>query len=131
MPQSTMFFITRGHKPTFSPNETLWTSWPESLRLDAGGLDYFGPFLGFVGDELAEVGGRARKHSATKVGKARLHFGISEARIDLLAQLLDDLCGCVLGYADAIPRWRLVAWHEFSHGWYARQRLRARRGRYR
>jgi len=27
-----------------------------SLRLDAGGLDYLGPLLGFVGDELAEVG---------------------------------------------------------------------------
>jgi hypothetical protein len=26
-----------------------------SHRLDAGGLDHFGPFLGFVGDELAEV----------------------------------------------------------------------------
>src|SRR6266508_2754677 len=115
----------------FSATKDYGTCWPESLRLDAGGLDYFGPFLGFVGDELAEVGGRARKHSATKVGKARLHFGISEARIDLLAQLLDDLCGCVLGNADAIPRWRLVAWHEFSHGWDARQRLRSRRGRYR
>jgi hypothetical protein len=28
-----------------------------SLRLDAGELDHLTPFLGFVGDQLAEVGG--------------------------------------------------------------------------
>ena len=32
------------------------------LRLDVGRPDHLGPFLGFVGDELAEVGGRAGKH---------------------------------------------------------------------
>src|SRR6266478_6091918 len=86
-----------------------------SLRLDAGGLDHFGPFLGFVGDELAEVGGRARKHSATKVGKARLHFGISEARIDLLVESVDYLGGCVFGRAKTVPLTRLVARQELAH----------------
>ena len=38
------------------------TSWPKSLRLDAGGIDHFSPFLGLVGDELAEIGGRPREH---------------------------------------------------------------------
>src|ERR1700747_1979481 len=29
-----------------------------SLRLDAGKLDYLGPFLGFLCDQLSKVGGR-------------------------------------------------------------------------
>src|SRR5215469_18113899 len=33
-----------------------------SLRLDVGRPDHLAPLLGFVGHELAEVGGRARKH---------------------------------------------------------------------
>jgi hypothetical protein len=32
-----------------------------SFWLDARKLDYLSPFLGFIGDVLAEVGGRARK----------------------------------------------------------------------
>ena len=32
------------------------------VRLDTGELDHLGPLLGFVGDQLAKVGGRARKH---------------------------------------------------------------------
>src|SRR5262245_54398196 len=35
-----------------------------SLRLDVGRPDHLGPLLGLVGDELAEVGGRARKRRA-------------------------------------------------------------------
>jgi hypothetical protein len=31
------------------------------LRLDVSCPDHLGPFLGFVGDELAEVGGRTRR----------------------------------------------------------------------
>jgi hypothetical protein len=38
-----------------------------SLRLDAGGLDHLAPFLGFLGDELAKIGGRARRNSAAQV----------------------------------------------------------------
>src|SRR5262249_16270474 len=40
-----------------------------SLRLDVEGSDDGAPLLGFVGDERAEVGGRSRKHRATKFGK--------------------------------------------------------------
>jgi hypothetical protein len=32
------------------------------VRLNAGELDHLGPLLGFVGDQLSKVGGRARKH---------------------------------------------------------------------
>ena len=55
-----------------------------SVRLDAGELDHLRPFLSFVGDELAKVGGREREHVATQVGKPRLDFGISKAGVDLL-----------------------------------------------
>src|SRR5262245_59454254 len=34
---------------------------PSSVCLDVGRPDHLGPFLGFVGDELAKIGGRARK----------------------------------------------------------------------
>ena len=37
--------------------------------LMAGELDHLAPLLGFVGDELAEVGGRARKRRAAEVGE--------------------------------------------------------------
>jgi len=35
---------------------------PGSFRLDVGGPEHLAPLLRFVGDELAEIGGRARKH---------------------------------------------------------------------
>jgi len=48
------------------------------VRLDAREFNYFSPLLGFVGDELAEVGGRPWKHCAANVGKPRFHLGIGE-----------------------------------------------------
>jgi hypothetical protein len=36
-----------------------------SLRLDARELDHRGPFLGFVGNEFPEIGGRAYKRCAS------------------------------------------------------------------
>src|SRR5271166_4298760 len=32
------------------------------VGLNAGELDHLGPLLGFVGDQLSKVGGRARQH---------------------------------------------------------------------
>src|SRR5262249_7435970 len=46
------------------------------------------PLFGLVGDKLTEVGGRAWKHCATKVGKPRLDFGIGEACVDLRVELV-------------------------------------------
>ena len=43
-----------------------------SLRLDVGRSDHLAPLLGFVGDELAEVSGRARKHRVAQIGDACL-----------------------------------------------------------
>ena len=42
-------------------------------RLDPREPDHLGPLLGFVDDKLAEVSGRARKHSASEIGKARFN----------------------------------------------------------
>ena len=50
-----------------------------SLCLYAGKLDHLGPLRGFVGDELAEVGGRARKRRAAQIDKARLDLASSKA----------------------------------------------------
>src|SRR5215472_6915062 len=118
-----------------SRNGTLWEyrldSGSGSVRLDVEGPDDVAPFLRFVGDELAKVGGRDDKRRASKVGKPCLHLGIGEARVDLLVELVDDLHRRVLGYADAIPCARLVARHELTHSRDVRQRVRARGGGYR
>jgi hypothetical protein len=58
------------------------------VGFDIGRPYHFAPLLGLVGDKLAEVGGRAWKHCATKVGKPRLDFGIGEARVDLRVELV-------------------------------------------
>src|SRR5207248_9141627 len=89
---------------------------PASVRVDAGELDHLGPLLGFVGDELAKVAGRAWKHSATKVGKARLHPGVGKPCIDLAVKLLHDFGRRGPRCADALPNARFVARHGLSHG---------------
>jgi hypothetical protein len=93
---------------------------PPLLRLDADGLDHFGPFLGFVGDELAEVGGRTDERCATQIGKPRLDLMIGESGVDLLVESLDDLGRRGLRCADAGPGAGLVARHELADGWRVR-----------
>jgi hypothetical protein len=55
--------------------------------------DDLAPLLGFVGDELAEIGRRARKHRAAPVSQPRFDLRISEAGIDLLVEFVDDFRG--------------------------------------
>src|SRR5262245_26275346 len=85
---------------------------PQSLCLDVGRPDHLAPLLGLLGNVFAEVGGRAWKHSATKVGKARLHLGIVESRVDLLVELVDDFGRRGLRCAEAVPNTPLVARQE-------------------
>src|SRR5262249_25550393 len=94
----------------------LWNidSGSASVHLDVEGADHLAPLLDFVSDELCEVAGRARQRLA-EVSQTDLHLGVGEGRVDLLVELLDDLGWRVPGNADAIPRCRLVARHEFSH----------------
>src|SRR5262249_14767590 len=68
-------------------------------RLDIGQTDHLAPFLGFLRDELAEVGGRAAKLYAIQIGKPRFDIGIGKAGIDLRVELFDDLCGRAFGRA--------------------------------
>ena len=54
--------------------------------LDACKLDDRRPLIGFVGDELAKVGGRASDHRAAEVGEPRFNFGSARpALISLLS----------------------------------------------
>src|SRR5499433_3737860 len=117
----------------YSRNGTLWNirAFPASVRLDACELHHLAPLLGFLGDQLAEVSGRTRKHRAAEVSEPRFHVGIGEASVDLLAELVDDLGRRGLRCADAVPIARLVARHELSHGRDVRQHVRARGGGYR
>ena len=48
----------------------------ESIWLGTGELDDLAPLLGFVRDELAEIGGRERKRRDAQVGKLRPELGI-------------------------------------------------------
>jgi hypothetical protein len=54
-----------------------------SICLDGSELDHLSPLLGFVGHELAEIGGRARKHRRTQVSKPRLSAEIAQLRAEL------------------------------------------------
>ena len=82
---------------------TLRNIWPDrgSLRLDVRRPDHLAPLLGVVGDELAEVGGRARQRRASEVSQLRLDFGIGEACIDLLVEPVDDFGRRIPRCADA------------------------------
>src|SRR5262245_10455224 len=87
-----------------------------SLRLDVEGPDDLAPLLRFVGDELAEVPGRAHKRCAAQVSKPRFRLGVGEYRIDLPVELVDDLGGRALWRAHAIPCADLVAWDKLAYG---------------
>src|SRR5262245_51494980 len=70
----------------------LWNIARDRLHwLDVGRHNHLAPFLGFVGDEFAEISGRAWKHRAAQIGKPCFEFWICNADIDLLVQSLDEL----------------------------------------
>src|SRR6266481_3142413 len=98
------------------------------LRLDVGCLDYLAPLLGFIGNELAEIGRRARNGRAAKIGQSCLQFGVGDAGVDLPVELVDDIDRCVPGRADALPAARLVPRHKFAQGRNVWQNLRTRWG---
>src|SRR5262249_46945305 len=102
-----------------------------SLRLDARELHNLAPLLGFVGNELAEIGRRAWEYRAAKVGKPRNHLGIGESHVNFLVQFFYDVRWRVPGGTDAERRARLIARNKIAYGWHMRQRRRARRCGYR
>src|SRR6266567_8735574 len=60
-----------------------------SLRLDVGRPDHLAPLLCFFADELAEVGGRARKRPCTQIGEPCLYLGFGKSHVYLLVQFVD------------------------------------------
>src|SRR5262249_40484162 len=86
-------------------------------------LHHLAPFLGVVGDELAEVGRRAGEHLSAQVGNTSLQLGIGEPRIDLLIKLSEDLGRPFFGRTKANPLARLETAHEIAHSGDIRQCL--------
>src|SRR5262245_40324553 len=93
-----------------------WNPDRASVGLSARELDDLSPFLGLVGNELAEVGRRAWKGAGAQIGKPRHEFGFCEYCVDLLVEFVDDLGRRVPGRANAMKGARLVAGHEVGHG---------------
>src|SRR5215468_7699927 len=75
-----------------------------SLRFDVGGPDHLAPLLCFFADELAEVGGRARKRRRTQIAEPCLYLGFGKSNVYLLVQFVDNFERRVLwcGYAEPI-----------------------------
>src|SRR5215475_15604330 len=63
---------------------------PPLLRLDVDRPKHLGPRLGVVGDELAEIGGRAGKQRAAELEQPRLELRILEHCVDLSVEPVDD-----------------------------------------
>src|SRR5262245_55120367 len=84
-------FRLRHQQPAI--RRTLWKSSrssaeTSSLRLDVGGPDHLAPFLGFLGDQLAELDRRSRQRRAAEVSETGLHLRVVESRVDLVLSLL-------------------------------------------
>src|SRR5262249_39983739 len=95
---------SRGH-----PNPQIAAS--PSVHLGAGEPDDLRPSLGLYRNESAKIARRAYKHLGTPTSDKVLDPRISETRIDLLIELVDDFSRRVPGRADSSPARRLVPWH--------------------
>ena len=80
------------------PPEKTWNGnmecWPTfglvSLKFDIERPDHLAPLLGFVGDELAEIGGRQRKWRVAKLGDVLRNPGVGAPR-NTPAEIIDKL----------------------------------------
>src|SRR5215831_8238400 len=108
------FSTPRGHPPFVE--RRLWNidSGSASVRLDVEGPDDLAPLFAVVSDELAEIGGRANECRAAELGEPRLDFGIGEAGVNGLIELVNNLRRRVLRRTDPKPLARLVTRHEFA-----------------
>src|SRR5215472_17764193 len=95
-----------------------------SLRFDVGRPDHLAPLLCFFADELAEVGGRARKRRRTQIGEPCLYLGFGKSNAYLLVQFVDNFERRVLwcGYAEPITG--LETRDELTDGRYLWQNVR-------
>src|SRR5262249_56651563 len=61
-----------------------------SIRFRARQLDHLRPLLGFVREQLGEIGGRAGQRRAAPLGNPRLHLGVGEGGGGVLIEALDN-----------------------------------------
>src|SRR5262245_63792311 len=117
--------------PARFAERALWNIARDRLPwLDVGRYNHLAPFLGFVGDEFAEISGRAWKHRAAQIGKPCFEFWIRNADIDFLVQSLDELYGRALRSTNAEPCTCLVVRQRVAQNRNVRQHIRPRRGGY-
>src|SRR5262245_46160172 len=74
-----------------------------SLGPDPSGLDHPGPFFSFLGNQLAKLSWRARKHRTAQAREPRSQIGIIESRINLPIDLVDNRSRRLLRCRDAVP----------------------------
>src|SRR5712692_8252086 len=84
-----------------------------SLRLDARELDHLGPFVDIFGDELGELGRRARQNRyGAEISEPLLDVRVENRRVGLLVERRDDLRRRAPGDTETDPASRLVALEE-------------------
>src|SRR5262249_48628915 len=93
------------------------------LWLDVGRSDDLAPFLGFLGEELAEIRGRHRQRHSAEVGQPGLYPWFRKGRVDFSVEPIDDFRRTVLGAAEADHKGRFVARQKFADGWEVWQRF--------
>src|SRR6516162_6957701 len=77
--------------PLWSGCETWSKCQQDLVRLGTGEPNHLAPLLGFVGDKLAEIGGRSREQRGTKSREPHLRLGISENRVHRLVDFVAAL----------------------------------------
>src|SRR5262249_57177466 len=87
-----------------------------SLRLDVGCPDHVAPLVGFIGEQLAEVGGRARKYSTSQVSESRLHLRVGEGGVDFHVEPIHDFGGGAFWGAHHRPPPQPPARYASRHG---------------
>src|SRR5215475_3955534 len=95
----------------------LWNILGGLLRFDVGGTYHLAPLLGFICDELAEVGRRAGKCAGSEFGNSRLDLKIGKSSVNFLVELEHDFGGYIFRRGDTEPRIGLITRQEFGYGW--------------
>src|SRR6516162_6779538 len=88
---------------------------PRSVGLRTGEFHHLCPLFGFVGYELAEIGGRACNCGAAQLGEPRLDLRIGESDVDFLVEHANNFGGRISGRSHAPPRARLKPRYKLAH----------------
>src|SRR5262249_54525074 len=99
--------------PLFAERD-LWNILGGLLRFDVGGTYHLAPLLGFICDELAEVGRRAGKCAGSEFGNSRLDLKIGKRRLISWVELEQDFGGYFFRRGDTDPRIGLIPRQNFG-----------------